>query len=234
MIPFSPRAALCTFLVIAGLAGALTMRSPGGLFGLIGTERDGLLPIDGGGRLHENDLREIVMVVLAQEAQRSERGAICARLADEGEALASERREAARLQRAVASADPAARRALQAELDRRRNPTSKWFLPPASGARPFAEIAEANARQLDAAATALLSAPASNRIDIVLDMAALPESLRSTARDCRPLAFTAPVVAGNFAFVETHFSPARGAPDSWLHAVVKADGRWTVEAMARP
>jgi hypothetical protein len=80
----------------------------------------------------------------------------------------------------------------------------------------------------------LLGAPTSGRVDIMLDMSAVPESLRSTARDCRPLSFTAPALAGEIAFVETHFAAERGEPDAWLYAVVNTDGRWRVEAMARP
>jgi hypothetical protein len=108
-IPFSPRAALCTLVVVVGFGAAVAAQMPGGLFGLIVWERDGLLTIDGGGTLREDDSREIVTAVLAHEARRGDRGAVCVQLADEGEALASERQEIGRMQRAVEATDPATR-----------------------------------------------------------------------------------------------------------------------------
>lgn len=233
-IPFSPRAALCTLVVVAGFGAVVANQLPGGLFGLIVWERDGLLPIDGGGTPREDDSREIVTAVLAHEARRGERGAVCVQLAEEGEALASERQEIARRQRAIATADAATRASLVAELDRRRNPARAWLLPASPGALPTTPAAQENARQLNAAETAVLGAPAAARIDLTLDMNAVPESLRSPARDCRVLGFTAPVAAGNVAFVETHFAPRAGEIESWLYAVTDTDGDWTVEAMARP
>lgn len=230
MVAFSPRAAFCTFVVVAGFGAAVTAQLPGGLFGLIGMNRDGLLLMEGGGMPREQDDRDIVTAVLAHEAQKAGRGAVCVQLADEGEALASKRAEIATLQRAVGDARPALRANLLAEIDRRRNPARSWLRPgPAA-----APLGEENARQLRAAETSLLVGTSSGRIDITLDMGALPESLRSTAPNCPGLAFTAPALAGEIAFVETRFLPLGRAPEEWLYAVVRTDGRWAVEAMVRP
>ena len=229
-IPFSPRAALCTFIVVAGLATAITAQVPGGLFGLVGMDREGLLLMEGGGQAREQDDRDIVTAVLMHEARHTERGAVCVQLADEGEALASERAEIATLQRATRDADPTRRAGLIAELDRRRNPARSWLRPGPDTAPLSAE----NAQLLRAAETSLLVAPFTGRVDITLDMGSLPEGLRSTTRNCPPLAFTAPALAGEIAFVETRFAPPGRAAEERLYAVVRTDGRWAVEAVARP
>lgn len=228
-IPFSPRAALCTFLVVAGFGAAVTAQLPGGLVGLIGMDREGLLLMEGGGRAREQDDRDIVTAVLMHEAHKVERGAVCVQLADEGEALTSEREEIATLQRGVAGASPALRAELIAELDRRRNPMRPWVRPGADAVSLGAE----NAGQLRSAETSLLGAPSAGRVDITIDMGALPESLRSTAPNCPPLAFTAPALAGEIAFVETRFAAPGRPVEAWLYAVVRTDGRWSVEAMVR-
>ncbi len=229
-IPFSPRAALCTFVVVAGFGTAITAQLPGGLFGLIGMDREGLLLMEGGGRAREQDDRDIVTAVLMHEAHRPGRGAVCVRLADEGEALASERAEIATLQRSVEDANPALRAELIAELDRRRNPARSWVRP---GPDAVA-LGDENQRQLRSAETSLLVGTSSGRVDITLDMSTLPESLRSTAPNCPALAFTAPALAGEIAFVETRFAPPGRAAEESLYAVVRTDGRWSVEAVARP
>ncbi len=229
-IPFSPRAALCTFVVVGGLATAISAQLPGGLFGLIEMDREGLLLMEGGGMPREQDDRDIVTAVLAHEAQKTGRGAVCVQLADEGEALSSERAEVAALERAIAEARPARRAGLVADIERRRNPVRAWVRPGAE-ALP---LGEQNARELSLAEASLLGSPSSGRVDITLDMGALPESLRSTARNCPALAFTSPALAGEIAFVETRFAPAGQPADAWLYAVVRTDGRWSVEAMARP
>lgn len=229
-IPFSPRAAFCTLAVVGGLAAAITAQLPGGLFGLTGMDRDGLLLMEGGGQPREQDDRDIVTAVLAYEARKAERGPVCVRLADEGEALASERRDIDTLQRAVPQAAQAERTGLIAELDRRRNPVRAWVGPGPDAGPLGAE----NMRQLRLAEAALLGAPFAGRVDITLDMSALPDSLRSTARNCPALAFTAPALAGEIAFVETRFAAPGQPAEAWLYAVVRTDGRWSVEAMTRP
>jgi hypothetical protein len=228
-IPFSPRAALCTLAVVGGLAAAITAQLPGGLFGLTGMDRDGLLLMEGGGQPREQDDRDIVSAVLAHEARKPDRGPVCVQLADEGEALASERGEIDTLQRAVANAAPAQRAALVAEIDRRRNPARLWVRLGGEGGA----LSDENVRQLRLAEASVLGAPASARVDITLDMSGLPEALRSTARNCPALAFTAPALAGEIAFVETRFAPPGQPAEAWLYAVVRTDGRWAVEAMVR-
>lgn len=231
-IPFSPRAALCTFIVMAGFAVAVTANLPGGLSGLAGMDRDGLLPV-GGGAAPESDQRDIVMAVLAYEARRPGRADACLRLADEGSALAGERQAIGRLQRMLDAADEDERARLIELLDRSSNPARPWRTAPSPGGPPSEPLGPENARQLSAAETMLLGAPGPARVDIALDMAAVPEVLKTGAPDCADFAFTAPAIAGDVAFVETRHQP-RGAPaDAWIHAVVRSDGVWRVEAMAR-
>ncbi len=209
---------------------------PGGLFGLIGMERDGLLTLERGGTPPDPDEKsEIVIAVLVHEA-RNARGAVCVELADEGEALASERREIATIQRAVADADPASRARLIAELDRRRNPTRSWQRIPPPGSNEAAPLGAENARQLQSAETAILGMPTSGRVDMMLDMGLLPEILRARPPGCDGLLFTAPAVAGNIAFVETVHTCGGPEPglcaSGQIYALSRSGGRWRVEAMA--
>lgn len=233
MLPFSPRAALCTAVVVIGFGVAVTSQLSGGLFGLIGFERDGFLTMQGGGaRPDEAEQSEIVTAVLVHEARQTGRGPICVELSDEGEALAGERLDVVRLQRAAAGATPDARGQFIDELNRRRNPVRAW-LRPAAGTGEAVVLSEDNVRRLRTAETALLGGPPGRPVDITLDMATLPENLRATAAGCPVLSFTAPAVAGEIAFVETKFV-RRGQPDeAWLYGVARAESRWTVEAMAR-
>lgn len=233
MVAFSPKAALCTFVVVAGFGVAVTSQLPGGLFGLIGMERDGLFTMQGGaGAPDEDERSEIVSAVLTHEAQQTARGPVCVELSDEGEALAGERLEIARLQRNVADAPQGMRASSIAALDLRRRPERVWLLA-SPGADENPPLGEESVRQLRAAEAAVLGGPLAGPVDITLDMGALPESLRSDAPGCPTLAFTAPAVAGEIAFVETSFTRAGQPAVGRLYAVARSGGRWRVEGVAR-
>lgn len=232
-IPFSPRAALCTIAVMAGLAGAVAAQR-GGLFGLAGTEREGFLTGGQGGTAPDADERsEIVAAVLAHEA-RGRRAPVCLTLSDEAEALAGERAEIARAERRVAEADPPRRAVLIAALERLRRPERDWVRPGVAGSSN--SVSAQAAEQLRVAETTVLATPVSGRVDIMLDMGSLPEILRGTAPGCDALSFTAPAVTGDVAFVETGRTCRSSAPaacgSGTIHALSRGEGGWRVEASA--
>jgi len=237
-IPFSPRAALCTFVVVAGLATAISAQLPGGLFGLVGMDREGLLILETGGRPPDaNEKNEIVHAVLAQQAEGSNEP-ICVHLLDEGEALTRDRMEIAQLQRRVAGADATERAELVSELERRRSPRREWRRLGQTDRGGSAVLSEENANVLRAAETAVLGMPASGHADIMLDMSALPENLQARPPGCeRGLGFTAPAIVGNIAFVETLHTCGNDVPNlcasGYLHALSRSGGRWQVQAFVQ-
>ena len=231
-IPFSPRAMLCTLVVVGGFAAALTAHLPGGLFGLIGMERDGLLRLETGGAAPRPDAKsEIVHAVLAHVAERQSKP-LCVGLSDTGEALANDRRWITSAEREIADADPAERARLVTGLGHLRSPQRAWFRPAFPGEDRAVPLGEENARVLQAAETALLAIPTSGRVDISLDMGALPEVLRGRPPGCDGLLFTAPAVVGNIAFVETTYTCGDLCANGQIYALSWSGGRWQVEAMA--
>lgn len=230
-IRFSPGAAICTAVIVGGFAAVLVAQMPAGLFGFEGMARDGLLPMDAGGEAAENHQRDIIGAVLIHEARRPGRANSCLSLADEGLAFEQEKR-AIRALAERAREEPAARTRLTAEMNRLRNPQRPWLRPFERGLEQ-APLGAHEAQQLRLAETTLLDAPPANRLDFVLDGSVVPAAFRSEDRGCNTLTFTAPAVAGEVAFVETSHRCGPECREGWLYAIVRRDGRWAVEAVAR-
>jgi len=230
-IPFSPRAALCTAAVMIGFVGLAGADLPAGIGGFEGFDREGMLPIARGGIVDPDQQRDILEVVLSHEARRPGRDNVCLELAAEGATFASEQREIEVLQREL-SANPAARDEIAPRLDRLLNPVRPWMLPDAPpGGQPQPLSAE-SAQLLRTAETTFLTTRRDDRVDILLDMHAVPARFQSRAPGCRHLSFTAPAVASGLAFVETGYRSAQAPPEERLYAAALREGRWEIEAVA--
>jgi len=231
-IPFSPRAALCTAVVLVGFGALASPQMPGGFAGLVGFDREGLLPITTGGREEADEQQDILGAVLTQEALNLPSGNVCLELAKEGATFASEQQAMTTLAGEM-SRDPAARSDIAARLDRMRNPVRSWVLPAANrGESEPQPLSEEGARQLRTAETTLLTSPRPARVEILLDSGNIPARFQSRAAGCATLFFTAPGIAGDLAFVETSYRGPSGAQADRLYAVVKREERWEVAALA--
>lgn len=232
-IPFSPRALLCTGLVMAGFAAAVLAELPIGFPGFQGFDREGMLPIGRGGPPPADTRHDIIYAVLAHEARRPNRQNVCLRLSPEGTAFESEKQRIATLTRRLAER-PAERARFVAELDRLRNPVRPWqqATDPRFG-QPSTPLEAEGAQQLRMAETAVLDGPQAGPVEIVLDMRQVPLGFQVGGGDCNALLFTAPAVIGDLAFVETRYGERQGAPELSLYALARRDGRWEVEAHSR-
>lgn len=231
-IPFSPRAALCTFGVICAFVAVASAQLPAGIGGFAGFDREGTLPIVRGGSAAPDGQREILTAVLTYEARRPGRSPSCLRLAPEAVTFESERERIGSLQRSFRGS-PDDRARIVSELDRMRNPVRPW----AQAADPRLEQAplplnEEGRRQLRAAETALLSRVEPPRAALLLNLSELPAGLQSDAPGCRPLEFTLPAIGGDVAFVKIAYPAERAVQVGWLYAVARREDRWEVEALS--
>jgi hypothetical protein len=230
-IRFSPIAAVCTAIVLGGFAAIASAELRYGLFGFGTIEREGVLPIERGGVPRSDRQRDILGAVLLHEASRPGRRNVCLKLAAEGHTFEQEKRAIGALQQRLRE-QPAARAELTAQLDQLRNPRRAW-LEPRSGAVEEVPLPEPEAQQLRTAETSLLGVAEIGRIDLALDDSNVPAEFRSTDATCNILYFTAPVVAGEIAFVETDHRCGANCRDGSLYALVWDEERWVVEGLAR-
>ena len=125
---FSPRAALCTALVLGGFAALATSGFRLDFLGFDGPGRDGLLPMVRGQLAMPDQDRDILRAVLAHEAQRPGRTNICLRLRPGGRTFEVEKRAIRGLGQML-RAEPGAREEIAAELERLQSPARAWLLP---------------------------------------------------------------------------------------------------------
>jgi hypothetical protein len=228
-MPFNPRAALCTALVLAGFAWLAREQLAVGLFGWAPMQREGRAALTHGGAASPDEERDILSAVLLHEARRPNRRNVCLRLALEGQTFEQEKRGIRALQQQLAD-EPERAETIRAQLDRLRNPQRKWLLPAEPGVEE-APITEESARPLRTAEIGLLGGPAGGAIDLTLNLADLPPSLQGSGADCNPLFFTAPAVAGEIAFVETTYRCGPGCEEGRIYAVVRREEQWEVGAL---
>jgi hypothetical protein len=229
-IPFSPRAAFCTAVVFVGFGLLAGWHFRSGLFGLRGMDRDGMLPMAGGGALPDEDERSILGEVLRYEARRPGREHACLRIADEGTAFEHEKRRIREMERAL-RARPALRSLLVPQIEQLRGPRRPWRAPSGLGLETL-PLHEEGVRQLWATEAAMLTARKAGDVEINLNLRELPEQFQSERPRCQPLSFTAPAVAGPLAFVETRFDCGPGCSEDWVYAVARREDGWELEAVA--
>lgn len=229
-IPFDPRAALCTLVVLAGLGWAASRQMSVGFLGWAPMAREGRLPLSQGGTATPDVQRDIIGAVLLYEARRAQRQNVCLRLAPEGTAFEDEKRAIRNLERILAD-QPGERDRIVPELGRLRNPARQWLLATASshGEQP---LTEESARPLRLTESSLLGFPAAAGVDLTLDLARFPQ-FQSSDPDCNPLLFTAPAVAGELGFVDISYRCGPGCDERWLYAVALRESGWQVGALAR-
>jgi hypothetical protein len=231
-LEFSPRAALCTAIVLGGFAMLAAAQLPFGFLGFGDTPREGLLRMAGGRTPHPSVERNILGAVLMHEARRPGRTNVCLRLAEQGRTFEQEKRAIRGLGKRL-EREPAARTEIAAHLQRLTAPLRAWLSPAVSSAPPMA-LPEESAASLHAAERGLLAAARTSGVEIELDGGVVPEALRATGGGCTTLYFSAPAVAGDIAFAATSFQCGPGCGEDWLYAVALRDERWAVVAMVQP
>lgn len=230
---FSPRAALCTAIVLGGFALLATADLPSKFLGFDDTRREGLLPMVRGRSALPDQDREILRAVLHHEARRPGRNNVCLRLRPGGRTFEAEKRAVRGLEQRLRD-EPAARQEIVGELDRLQSPERAWLLPPVDN-NSEDPLPPDGARVLALAEQSLITGPRlTGGVEFTLDGTVVPPAFQSRSPGCSTLFFSVPAVAGEIAFAETRFLCGAGCGEDWLYAMVQREEGWVVTAMARP
>lgn len=192
-----------------------------------GAERRSLSSQSGAGAT-ESERVQIIQEVLRLEAINHRDEAVCAATASNGRPFDRQRETERGLEEElVRRPDPALQRLLN---EMRQGPLLfEWRQSPGwSGREPGPRLDAETSRLLSAAAERSLRSPPEMASPVAIDPQSRPSALRSDARNCHSLRFTAPVILDDIAFVETSYVCGGLCGNGLLHALRRSNGRWAV------